>query len=314
MSRHMTRRTALTTGFAVLSSGRSAFAQPATTTVRVATSPNDDLSAVLYAQQSGMFRAVGIDLTIQKVNNGSYVAAAIVGGAVDIGKVSSIPIIVAHTRNINFKIVYPNKLNIVGKTVTGALVVAPDSPIRTARDLNDKTIAVGALLDSTWIGARAWVDAHGGDSSTLHYIEIPFSAVAAALKEGRIQAGSLGQPYITAQTTTGEVRMLADVTTAIAPRVLQSAWVSTGDYATKNADVVAKFARIVAQAARYCNAHEKEIIPITAAFTGIDPATLATMKTIYATEPDPRDMQPWVDASAKYKVIPQRFDAKELYA
>jgi len=108
--------------------------------------------------------------------------------------------------------------------------------------------------------------------------------------------------------------MLADVTTAIAPRVLQSAWVSTGDYATKNADVVAKFARIVAQAARYCNAHEKEIIPITAAFTGIDPATLATMKTIYATEPDPRDMQPWVDASAKYKVIPQRFDAKELYA
>ena len=283
-------------------------------TVRVATSPNDDLSALLYAQQSGAFKAAGIELTIQKANNGSFVAAAIAGGAVDVGKVSSIPIITAHVRNIPFKIVYPNKLNIVGQTVTGALVVAPDSPIRVARDLNGKTIAVGALLDSTWLGARAWVDAHGGDSSTLHYIEIPFSAVAAALHENRIQAGSLGQPYITAQTTTGEVRMLADVTTAIGPRVLQSAWCSTADYAARNRDVVTKFARALAQSARYCNTHQSEIIPITAAFTGIEPATLATMKTIYATEPDPRDLQPWIDASARYKVIPQRFDAAELYA
>jgi NitT/TauT family transport system substrate-binding protein len=314
MSRTMTRRTALTTAALVVSSSRTVFAQAALVTVRVATSPNDDLSAVLYAQQSGMLKAVGIDLTIQKVNNGSYVAAAIVGGAVDIGKVSTIPIITGHVRQIPFTIVYPNKLNIVGKTVTGALVVAPDSPIRTGRDLNDKTIAVGALLDSTWVGARAWMDAHGGDSTTVKYIEITFSAVAAALKSGRIAAGSLGQPYITAQTTTGEVRLLGDVTTAIAPRVLQSAWVSTTEYVGRNRDVVAKFARVVAEAARYCNAHPAEIIPITAAFTGIEPATLATMKTIYATEPDPRDVQPWIDACVKYKVIPQRFDAKELYA
>ena len=314
MNRCTTRRAALASVACALAVRRTAFAQTAPVAVRVATSPNDDLSAVLYAQQSGALRAVGIDLSIQKVNNGSYVAAALVGGAVDIGKVSSIPIITAHARSINLKIVYPNKLNIVGQTITGALVVAPDSPVRAARDLNGKTIAVGALLDSTWIGARAWVDVHGGDSSTLHYIEIPFSAVAAALREGRIQAGSLGQPYITAETTTGEVRMLADVTTAIAPRVLQSAWCSTGEYAARNRDVVAKFARVVAQSARYCNTHQAEIIPITAAFTGIDPATLATMKTIYATEPDPRDMQPWVDASARYNVIPKRFDAAELYA
>jgi NitT/TauT family transport system substrate-binding protein len=314
MSRTMTRRTALTTAALAVSAGHTVLAQPAPVTVRVATSPNDDLSAVLYAQQSGMLRSAGIDLTSQKVTNGSYVAAAIVGGAVDIGKVSTIPIITAHARQIPFTIVYPNKLNIVGKTVTGALVVAPDSPIRSGRDLNGKTIAVGALLDSTWIGARAWMDAHGGDSSTAKYIEITFSAVAAALKSGRIQAGSLGQPYITAETTTGEVRMFADVTTAIAPRVLQSAWVSTTEYANRNRELVAKFAHIVAESARYCNAHPAEIIPITAAFTGIEPATLATMKTIYATEPDPRDVQPWIDACVKYKVIPQRFDAKELYA
>ena len=137
--------------------------------------------------------------------------------------------------------------------------------------------------------------------------------MTAALEAGRVQAGSNGQPYITAGIKSGKVRMLADGMPPIGQRVLQSSWVSSTEYARRNRDVVTKFSRVLAQANPYCNTHESEIVPITAAFTGLEPAVLATMKTLYATEPDPRDMQPWIDAAAKYKVIPQRFDAKELY-
>lgn len=314
MSRHTTRRAALAAAALIVSTGRTAFAQGTLVTVRVATSPNDDLSALLWAQQSGMLREVGIELNIAKANNGSYVAAALAGNAVDLGKISSIPIITAHIHGIPFKIVYPNKLNIVGQTDTAALLVLTDSPLHAARDVNGQLIAVAALDDSTWIGARAWIDANGGDSATARYIELPFSAMNAALEQQRIQVASIGQPYITSGINSGKERQLADVMTAIGPRVLQSAWCSTADYAAKNRDVVTKLGRILAQSARYCNSHEAQIIPITAAFTDLDPAMLATMKTVYATEPDPREMQPWVDACVKYKVIPQRFDAKELYA
>jgi len=60
----LTRRTVLTAAGLLPVANRAAFAQPAAVSVRIATSPNDDLSAVLYAQQSGMFRGAGIDLTI----------------------------------------------------------------------------------------------------------------------------------------------------------------------------------------------------------------------------------------------------------
>ena len=46
---------------------------------------------------------------------------------------------------------------------------------------------------------------------------------------------------------------------------------------------------------------------------GIDRATVAATKTIFATESDPREMQPYITACAKYDIIPKSFDAAELY-
>ena len=85
------------------------------------------------------------------------------------------------------------------------------------------------------------------------------------------------------------------------------------DYIAKNRDTVNRFVRVIHEAQVWCNAHVAEAGDLTAAFTGIDRATVAATKTVFATDADPRDMQPYVTACAKYEIIPKAFDAADLY-
>jgi NitT/TauT family transport system substrate-binding protein len=180
--------------------------------------------------------------------------------------------------------------------------------------LNGKTISVGAIKDSTWIGARLFVDAAGGDSTTVKFIELPFSAVTAAVLAKRIDAGVSNAPYLKDDVRAGKVRALGDLLGALGPHFLETAWVCTADYIAKNRDTVARFVRVIHEAQVWCNAHVSEAGDLTSAYTGIDRATVAATKTIFATEADPREMQPYVTACAKYDIIPKSFDAAELYA
>ena len=298
----------------MLATGRTAFAQSALTPVRVSSNPVNDVTPLIYAQNNGLFKNAGLEVTLQKATNGSAVAAALAGNAIDIGKVSSTAIITAHAHGIPLTIIFPDRLHTFGADSESQIVVPPDSPIHNGRDLNGKTISVGAIKDSTWIGARLFIDAAGGDSTTVKFIELPFSAVTAAVLAKRVDAGVSNAPYLKDDVRAGKVRALGDLLGALGPHFLETAWVSTADYIAKNRDTVARFVRVIHDAQVWCNAHVSEAGDLTSAFTGIDRATVAATKTIFATESDPREMQPYITACAKYDIIPKSFDAAELYA
>jgi hypothetical protein len=82
---NVTRSQALAGAAFVAASGNTALAQAAPTSIRVASSPVGDVIPLLYAQNSGLFRNAGLDIALQKSNSGSAVAAALVGGEIEIG-------------------------------------------------------------------------------------------------------------------------------------------------------------------------------------------------------------------------------------
>ncbi len=278
----------------------------------MASNPVNDVVPLIYAQNSGLFRNAGLDVTLQRATNGSAVAAALAGGAIDIGKVAATPIINAHARGVLLTIVFPDRLHTFGPESETALIVAPDSPIKRGRDLNGKTISVGAIKDSTWIGARVFIDADGGDSSTCKFVEVPVSATSAAVAAGRVDAGVSNDPYLKADVRAGKVRSLGDLLAALGSKFIETAWVATGDYISKNRDTVNRYVRVIREAQIWCNTHTAEAADITATFTGVDRAIVASTKTVFATEADPRDMQPYINANAKYGITPA-FNAADLY-
>jgi hypothetical protein len=54
-------------------------------------------------------------------------------------------------------------------------------------------------------------------------------------------------------------------------------------------------------------------VALTSQFTGVDRTIVAATHTVFATEADPRVMQPYIAACAKYDIIPRAFDAAELF-
>ena len=305
------RRHALGAGIALALAPRVIAAQ-ALQTIRVGSSPNEDAAPIVYGQTSGLFRNAGLDVVYQKANSGSAVSAAVAGGALDIGKSSVMPLIGAHARGIPFVIIAASSLH-VGQSPDAALTVAAGSPLRSARDLNGEIVSVAGLNDLNWLAVHAWIDANGGDSASVHFIELPGSAVAAALEQGRISAGTMSEPYLTEGIRAGRMRMFGNILNGIAPRLLESAFFTTSDFVGKNRDAVARFAHAIGAASAYCNTHPEETISLVAALTGLERPVIAQMKrTIFAPDVLPGDIQPVIEAAVRYKMISRSFDAREL--
>lgn len=282
------------------------------TTVRVVSSPNDDLIPVLLGIDNGAFRRAGLDVQVQKANNGTAVVAAVAGGAVDIGKSSAPAILVAHAKGLPLVLVAPAGIYTADSPTAGT-IVAPNSTIKTGKDCNGKIMGVGALNDLTALAVEAWVDQNGGDSKTLRFVEIPPSAMAAAIAAGRVDTGTLPDPALGQAIASGQARLLANSVSAIAPRFIQAAFFATAGYVAKNKATTAAFRRVVAESAAYANDHHDEMIPILSKFTGIDPKVIAAEpKQLFGTSLDVKLLQPLVDACAKYGAIPATFDARAM--
>ena len=136
----------------------------------------DDVTPVLWAQHSGMFAKAGLAVDIQKFTSGSAVTAAVVGGALDVGKSSLLPLISARSHGVPVQLIAPAELS-VGEDPSAGIIVLKDGPIKSARDLNGSTLPSPSLRDYFWIADRAWIDANGGDSKTVKFIELPISAM-----------------------------------------------------------------------------------------------------------------------------------------
>jgi NitT/TauT family transport system substrate-binding protein len=302
---------ALAAAAALLLPAAASFAQTLAT-VRVATTADDNSTPILYGVQSGRFRAAGLDVQIQQVSNGSAIAAGIAGGAYDVGKASITSILTSHLRGIPFKIVAGAGLY-DAKAPYGVLLVASDSPIHTAKDLNGQTLGIGALLSIDEVGIDSWMDHNGADSKSLKYVEIPQSALQAALEAHRIAAAVLNRPQLDNALAAGKVRTLYPIYDAIAPSFLSSGWFATSDWANAHADTLARFVRVVQEASRYANSHHSETAPILAQFSGIQLDIIEkSPRAVLGTTLTPALVQPVIDQAAKYGMLPRAFPAQEV--
>ena len=296
---------------AVACAPRRTFAQTLTQ-LRVTAVPNDDVSPFLYAQQSGLFRRAGLDVSIVQATSGAAIAAAVVSGSYDIGLISMMASITGHVRGLPFVMIAPSLMYLASDPAQ-LLLVLKDSPLKSARDLTGKIVSCSAIRDVSWISTRAWADQNGIDSESIKFVELPMTAVPAALEQKRIDAGSIVNPTLDEALATGHFRSIGQPFDAVGKRWMIAAWCSTSDFVTKNRDAIDRFAVVMRTATLYANTHHAETAPLLAAFTGIETAHVLAMKRVTCGEYlDAHDIQPAIDAAAKYKIIDKGFPAQEL--
>lgn len=294
-------------GAAAALGGRAGAAEE---TLRVAGVPFDQTAEPYYARAMGFYRKAGLAVELDSFStSGAAIAAAVSGGAMDIG-VSNIPsLAAAHARGVPFVILAPAGIYTSASPVD-ALMVAKSSPIRTARDLEGKTVAVNGLKSIAQFGPQAWIDQNGGRSEKVNFVEIPASQTIPALESGRVDAGLVIEPFLSAGKNVA--RVLANCFDAIAPRFIVSGFFTTPAWARAHADTVRRFQQAMEQTAVWANANHAETAKILAQASKIPEARInATNRVAYAERADPALIQPVIDIVAKYGGG-KKFPAEEL--
>jgi NitT/TauT family transport system substrate-binding protein len=283
------------------------------TVLRVASTVDDSVTPILYGLQAGTFAKAGLDVQLQKAASGAALMAGVTGGSLEIGKSSPLSLIAAHARGIPIRILEGSSLYLTESPIT-AMIVLKNSPIKTAADLNGKVLSVPALKTLDHIAAQSWVDENGGNSATLKFVELPQTAVvSAALLQGRVDAATLVIPTLAEALASGNFRVLGHPFDSIGKRFLIAVWFSMRDWAQKNPDTIAQYHKAFAEAATYTNAHHAETVAMLAAYSQASAEVIRAMtRATTAVNLDPKDLQPAIDAAAKYNLIDKPFPAEEL--
>lgn len=306
----MKRRTALAAVAAACVAVPAVRARAAGPTLRVLTSPGDSSATPFYGDDRGFFAKAGLDVQVEVMANGGVIVPAVVGGAAQIGGTSVTTLALAHLRGVPVVAICPTSIY-SDRSPTSELLVAKDSPIRTARDLAGKTIAVNGLNTNSHIATMAWIDKNGGNAKDSKYVEFVYSEMLPALAEGHVAAALFIEPTLTLAKKIG--RVLALAYDAIAPHFYLGVYVATTSWLAANGDVAKRFVDAMADAGTWANGHHKESLPIVARYLKLEPATLAEMtRAVYAGRLDPVEMQPLIDVSVRYGAIESSFPAREI--
>jgi NitT/TauT family transport system substrate-binding protein len=311
LTRSYTRRGALSlAGSAVAAGAFATSAQAQSTTLRIASFPFDVSAEVYYAQDTGIFARNGFhDVEIVKMPSGAAASAALAGGAVDFAASNILTLANAYAKAVPFTMVAPAGMY-SAKAPTTALIVARNSAIQTAADLNGKIIAVDGVGGLSQFAALDWIDKNGGTSSAVKFIELAAPDALHALPEGRVAGAVMIEPFITAAQK--DARILGLPFSAIAPTFLITGYAAMRPWALANPDVVRRFQTVIRQTAIWANVHHPETAAMLTKYSGLSDDLARNMTRItYAEHIDPSDVQPVIDVAVKYGNI-AAFSAQQL--
>jgi len=280
--------------------------------LRLGMGPVDVVTPLLYAVKSGLYAKYGLDVEIVKLNNGPAIASAVAGGSVELAQAATLSVVQAFAKGIPFTII-GNLAYYQAARPDDALLVPVASPIRTPKDLLGKTLATVSLSGMPTLGTYKWLESQGIDPSSIKWVELPAAATLPAMEANRVDGAVFYEPFFSALMATNKVRVLAFPYDVLGKRFSNAVLFANAAWVHEHPDVVNRFLRASQEASTYVAAHESESASLIAEFAGVD---LTTATNIHhegrGVTLTPEDIQPVIDAAARYKFIPSAFPAQQL--
>lgn len=279
-------------------------------TVRVGVSPTDTFAEGIYANGAGFFKEAGLDVQLVSLPNSGAMGAAVSGGSLDVATGNAISIASAREAGLPYGIIAPSAV-FVAREPTTLLMVAQNAPYKTAKDLDGKIVATIELRGIMQASIRSWMTKNGGDPASLKFIEMPFSTMAAALTQGRVDAAMIAEPALTvARATTREI---GNPYAAIADEWPLNVWFTTRDWIAKNPAAARTFVQVMSKTAAWANGHPRETGAMLQKVLPLSDAVMARMtRTRFGDRLTPGFIQPVLDTAVKYGVLKRPLDAATL--
>ncbi len=229
--------------------------------------------AIFVAQDQGFFAANNVNATLQLAQNGSVIVSGIVSGSAQVGLPTPTVVLQAVDNGLDLRVFAAT--NIFPDATAAGIVVAADSGITDAAGLNGRMLGVpgiGGLLD---VVARKWVDANGGDSSTLNVVEFALPQSADVLRGGQMDAIATLDPFLTRAVESSGAVHIGNYTDVITPGSAAGVLTTTAEWAEANPDTIAGMQRALDEAAAFIQTNPDAARAAIAHYTTLPPPVIA---------------------------------------
>lgn len=294
-------------------SARAARAQSAST-IRFGVVPGEESALPYYAQQKGRFAAAGLDVALTTFRDGGSVTQGVLAGALDLGVTNSGSMALAHMRGLPLSLVECGA-TYSARAPIAHLVVAKGSPVRGARDLSGKTIAVTTLHDMMQAIVMSWIDENGGDAKAVSFVEIPLVEQAQAIARGRVDAASMVEPAYSRAKDDLQVLGFPYSACARGKPFQTLGFIGNSGWIGRNDALAKRCAAALRSAAVWANRNPDEAGTLLSTYTKLEPAVVASYPRVAWAEANSSALvQPVIDLLSRYGFMSQPFRAADLFA
>ena len=264
------------------------------------------------AIKNGLFQAEGLTVETQPVQASPQAYPALKNGAIDVVFANDASMLLGHDKGD-----LPINLIAEGTTLTPkfmAVLVMPDSPIRTIKDLAGHSVTVHVLNNIQAITLNAIAKANGLDPAQIKYRQVVFPQMAATMQKGDVDAIHVNEPFLTDAEVKLGARMVVDGGAAPATDLPLDGYFALDGWAKKYPKTAAAFERALSKAQAIAAGDRGKVEEILPTYIrNVDPevAKKLTMPG-FPTSNDPARVQRLIDLMKEQGQLTNRLDASTI--
>ena len=265
------------------------------------------------AKEQGLFQAEGLKLEDTFVP-GHLVMRSVVSGQVDFTMTNTLDITKINLQGVSVKILYP-AVTISESNPYAQLVVPAGSPIKTAKELEGKKVAMATLRSGPELAVQNWLLANGADAEKVSFISVGFDGIVPAAKSKQFDAVYAIEPELAIIRGQKLGEPIAVPHLALGSQVLLTGFIAREAWIDKNPEAAQAIVRVLDKATQWLMAHPQEVPAIVSRNTRMEEALARQMIQPGLTRVARRaDLQAYLDMAARLKYIPRSLDVCTLFS
>ncbi len=242
------------------SSSGSTSATTGVTNVTLGYVPYSDDASLFYAQDSGIFRKHGLNVTFVPQASPVAVEASMASGTEQFGFITTPVLINLNSRGVGVKCVSTVDGNEPTNPANDStvLVAAKGSGITSIKDLAGKNVAEVQLSSLNSLSVMVLAKQAGLDPHSIHQIAIPFPQMPAALAQGRVQAAVVVAPFTQTALSEGAT-VITHPNQVLFPDGTLTCLDAMSSYLSAHPSVAAAFRAAMDESVAYSQTHESVV-------------------------------------------------------